>query len=88
MFKDEKIIKSQQRFRSDHHKVYTEDVFMICKNEMLFKNKFSDKQNNESQVLRNKSQTLRNEAQSLRNKSHVLRNELQELRNKAQVPRN
>ena len=63
-------MKSQHRFRSDHHVVYTEEVnkivlssnddkriqtfdkvttflygsntFMVCKNEMLSKNKFMD----------------------------------------------
>ena len=67
LFNDEVIIKSQQRFRSDHHKVYTEEVnkialssnddkriqtfdkvttfpygtnvFKVCENEMLLKNK-------------------------------------------------
>ena len=116
LFNDEVIIKSQQRFRSDHHKVYTEEInkialssnddkrtqtfdkvttypygtniFMTCENEMLSKNKFSDKLNNESQVLRIKSQELRNDAQSLRNESQELRNELKELRNKSQELRN
>ena len=116
MFNDEVIIKSQQRFRSDHHKVYTEEVnkialssnddkrvqtfdkvtiypyvtnaFMVCENEMLSKNTFSDKVNSELQVLRKKSQELRNEAQSLRNESQELRNELKELKNKSQSFRN
>ena len=67
LFNDEVLIRSQQRFRSDHHKVYTEEVnkialssnddkriqtfdkvttypygtnvFAVCKNEMLLKNK-------------------------------------------------
>ena len=67
LFNDEVLIRSQQRFRSDHHKVYTEEVnkialssndnkriqtcdkvitypygtnaFMVCRNEMLLKNK-------------------------------------------------
>ena len=67
LFNDEVIIKSQQRFRTDHHKVYTEEVnkiavssnddkriqtfdkvttflygtnvFQVCENEMLLKNK-------------------------------------------------
>ena len=30
MFNDEVIIRSQQRFRSDHHRVYTEEVNMIA----------------------------------------------------------
>ena len=70
LFKNKVLYRSQQRFKSDHHKVYTEEVdkialssnddkriqtfdkvttypygtnaFMICKNEMLLKNKFID----------------------------------------------
>ena len=100
LFNDEVKIKSQQRFRSDNHKVYTEiasssnddkriqtfdkvttyqygtNAFTVCENEILSKNKFGDKLNSESQVLRNKSQELRNETQSLRNESRELRNEL------------
>ena len=30
-FNDKTIIKSQQRFRSDHHKVYTEEVNKIAR---------------------------------------------------------
>ena len=30
LFNDEVIIKSQQRFRSDHHRVYTEEVNKIA----------------------------------------------------------
>ena len=68
LFNDEVIIRSQQRFRSDHHRVYTEEVnkialssnddkriqtydkvttfpygtnvFKVCENEMLSKNKW------------------------------------------------
>ena len=68
LFNDEVIIRLQQRFRSDHHKVYTEEVnkialssnddkriqtldnvttfpygtnvFKVCENEMLLKNKW------------------------------------------------
>ena len=67
LFNDEVIIRSQQKFRSDHHRVYTEEVnkialssnddkriqtfdkvttfpngtnvFKMCENEMLLKNK-------------------------------------------------
>ena len=67
LFKNEVLLRSQHRFRSDHHKVYTEEVnkialssnddkrirtfdkvtrypygtnvFAVCKNEMLLKNK-------------------------------------------------
>ena len=30
LFNNETILKSQQRFKSDHHKVYTEDVNKIA----------------------------------------------------------
>ena len=30
LFNDDVIVKSQQRFRSDHHKVYTEEVNKIA----------------------------------------------------------
>ena len=68
LFNDEVIIRLQQRFRSDHHRVYTEqvnkialtsnddkriqtfdkvttfpygaNVFKVCENEMLSKNKW------------------------------------------------
>ena len=30
LFNDDVIVKSQQRFRSDHHKVYTEEVKKIA----------------------------------------------------------
>ena len=30
MFNGEVMLKSQQRFKSDHHKVYTEEVNMIA----------------------------------------------------------
>ena len=84
LFKNKVLYRSQQRFRNDHHKVYTEEVnkialssnddkriqafdkvttypcgtnvFMVCKNEMLLKNKFI---NSKSQSLIDKSQVLR-----------------------------
>ena len=67
LFKNEVLLRSEHRFRSDHHRVYTEEVnkiafsrnddkriqtfdkvttylygtnaFMVCRNEMLLKNK-------------------------------------------------
>ena len=103
--KNKVLYRSQQRFRSDHHKVYTEEVnkialssndnkriqtfdkvttcsygtnvFMVCKNEMLLKNKFI---NSKSQSLIDKSQVLRKESQALKNNSLLFRNELKELR--------
>ena len=55
---------------------------MVCRNEMLLKNKFSDSDmiNSKSQSLRDKSQVLRKESQALRTNSLLLRNELKELR--------
>ena len=113
LFDDKIILRSQQRFRNDHHRVYTEEVnkialssnddkriqtydkittfpygtniFKICENEMLLKDKLGDKLNNESQALRNKSEVLRNEAQALKNESQALRNEAQALRIEAQA---
>ena len=110
LFDDKIILSSQQRFRSDHHRVYTEEVnkialssnddkriqtydkittypygtniFKICENEMLLKNKLGDELNNESQALRNEAPAPNNESQALRSKSEVLRNEAQELRDK------
>ena len=115
-FNDEVIIRSQQRFRSDHHRVYTEkvnkialssnddkrihtydkittypygtNVFKICENEMLLKNKFFDRLNNEAQVPKNKSQVIRDESQALTNESQELINESQALRNNSQATRN
>ena len=81
LFNDKIILRSQQRFRSDHHRLYTEEVnkrslssnddkriqtydkittypygtniFKICENEMLLKNKFNDRLNNKAQVPKN-----------------------------------
>ena len=89
LLNDEVIIRSQQRFRSDHHRVYTEEVnkialssnddkriqtfdkittfpyvtnvFKMCENEMLLRNKLSVKdidRDNDLQNLRNNSQIL------------------------------
>ena len=116
LFDDKIILRSQQRFRNDHYRVYTEEVnkialssnddkriqtydkittypygtniFKICENEMLLKNKLGDELNNESQALRNKSEVLRNEAQALRNEAPARNNESQALRSKSEVLRN
>ena len=37
LFNDEVIIRSQQRFRSDHHRVYTEEVNKIALSSMMIK---------------------------------------------------
>ena len=61
---------------------YGTNAFMVCRNEMLLKNKFIDSNmiNSKSQSLRDKSQVLRKESQALRTNSLLLRNELKELR--------
>ena len=105
LFKNKVLYRSQQRFKSDHHKVNTEEVnkialssnddkriqtfdkvttypygtnaFMVCRNELLLKNKIID---SKSQSLRDKSQVLRKESQALRTNSLLLRNELKKIR--------
>ena len=101
MFNDEVIIKSQQRFRSDHHKVYTEEV-----------NKIALSSNDDKRIqtfdrvttfpyginvlkiceneMRNKLQRkkkLNNESQILRDKSKELRSESQIIRNQLKTLR-
>ena len=123
LFNDKIILRSQQRFRSDHHRVYTEEVnkislssnddkiqtydkittypygtniFKICENEMLLKNKFNgglnnnnnNNNNNNIQALRNKSKALVDESQELVNKSQKLINKSQALRNKLIINKN
>ena len=109
MFKNEVLLRAKHQFRSDHHKVYTEEVnkialssnddkriqtfdkvttypyganaFMVCKNDMLLKNKFIDMvKKSDSLMLRNNSEILRREAETIRNDSLQVRNELNELR--------
>ena len=103
LFNDKIILRSQQRFRSDHHRVYTEEVneialssnddkriqtydkittypygtniFKICENEMLLKNKFDDRLNNEAQIPKNELHVLRNESQALINNFQITKNE-------------
>ena len=91
LLKNEVVIKSQHRFRSDNHKVHTEEVNKIAlssnddKNIQTFDrittypygtNAFKVCENEMRYViLKNKSQTLRSESQILRNESQILRNE-------------
>ena len=91
------IIKSQHRFRSDHHKVYTEEVNKI----VLSSN--DDKRiqtfdrittypygTNTFKVCENEMRyvILKNKSQALTNESQILRNELQTLRSESQALRN
>ena len=103
LFNDELIIRSQQRFRSYYHKVYTEEVNKIAlssnddKKIQTFDkvttypygaNAFKVCENKMRYVLlKNKSQALENDSQILRNKSQALIEESQILRNKSQALR-
>ena len=123
LFNNEILIRSQQRFKSSHHKVYTEEVnkialssdddkriktfdkiatfpygtniFKICENEILLKNKFivndidkdnnnnNNNNNNNDKDLRDKSQVFRNEAQALKIESLLVKNDLLILKNES-----
>ena len=95
MFNDKVLIKSQQRFRSDHHKVYTEEVNKIALSSNDDKriqtydkittypygtNIFKICEN--EMLLENKFDDM------LNNKAQVPKNKLQALRNNSQVIRN
>ena len=102
LFNDEVIIKSQQRFRSDHHKVYTEEVNKIAlssnddKRIQTFDrvttfsygtNVFKVCENEMRYVLQRKNM-LNNESKALRSESQKLRDESQKLRNESKELRN
>ena len=55
MFNDEVILKSQQRFKSDHHKVYTEKFNKI----VLSSNDYNRLQNNAFKVCKSKIMAVR-----------------------------
>ena len=82
LFNSKTIIKSQQRFRSDHHNVHTEEVNKIPLSSNDDKRiQTSDRITtypygiNESQILKNESQILRNESQETFNKESQQTNE-------------
>ena len=52
---------------------YGTNIFKICENEMLLKNKFNKGLNNKSQVSKNKSQLIIDESQALIIKSQAIR---------------
>ena len=102
MFNDKVLIKSQQRFRSDHHKVYTEEVNKIAlssnddKRIQTFDrvttfsygtNVFKVCENEMRYVLQRKNM-LNNESKALRSESQKLRDESQKLRNESKELRN
>ena len=103
LLNNEIVIKSQHRFRSDHHKVYTEEVNKIVlssnddKRIQTFDrittypygtNSFKVCENEMRYViLKNKSQVLRSESQTLVSESQALRSESQVLRSELQTLR-
>ena len=101
LFNDEVLIKSQQRFRSDNHKVCTEEINKIAPSSnddrriQTFDkvttfpygtNVFKVCENQMRYVLQRKNM-LNNESQALRSESQKLRTESKELRNEAQALR-
>ena len=101
LFKNDVLLRQQHRFRSDHHKVYTEEANKIALSSNDDKrirafdkvttypygtNVFMLCEN--EMLLKSKfSDKLNSESQSLINESQVLRSEAQSLRNKSQVLR-
>ena len=98
LFNDITLLKSQLRFRSDHHKVYTEEGNKIALSSNDDKriqtydkittypygtNTFMVYENEMGYVSQRKNM-LNNESQELRNKSQVQRNESQILRDESQ----
>ena len=102
LFNDKIILRSQQRFRSDHHRVYTEEVNKIALSSNDDKriqtydkittypygtNIFKIYVN--KMLLKNKfDDRINHETQVPKNKSWIIRNELHELTNQSQARRN
>ena len=99
LFNDKIILRSQQRFRSDHHRVYTEEVNKISLSSNDDKriqtydkittypygtNTYKICKNEMKYILQRKN----NDSQSLRDKSMVLRNNTQALIDEAYAIRN
>ena len=112
LFNDKIILRSQQRFRSDHHRMYTEEVnkiaqssnddkriqifhkvttysygtnvFMVCKNEMMLKNKVVHNRNSRDQLkmddyssmLKNHSKILKSDIKTYKDNISLLKNKL------------
>ena len=62
---------------------YRINIFKICENERLLKNKFHEGLNNKSYEVH----VSKNNSQALRNESRILRNNLQANRDNSQVNR-
>ena len=99
LFKNKVLYRSQQRLRSDHHKVYTEEVNKIALSSNYHKTiQTFDKVTtypygtNASMVCKNemllKKKFINSKLQSLRHKSQVLRKESQALRTNSLLLRN
>ena len=104
LFKNEVLLRSQQRFRSDHHKVYTEEVNKIALSNNDDKRiQTSDKVTTfpsgtsvfkiceNEMLLKNKfiiKDIDKDNNQKLRDKSQILRSEAQALRNESLLIRN
>ena len=90
MFNDEVIIRSQQRFRSDHHKVYTEEVNKIAlssnddkriqTSDRITTYPYGMEIDVDSQKLREESENTRKEPAQIIASSQKLRRELKAIR--------
>ena len=102
LFNDKILLRSQQRFKNDHHRIYTEEVNKIALSSNGNKtiqthdkittypygaNIFNDGLNNKAQATKNEAQKLRNNSQLLRDKSQALINESHVIKNNSQVLR-
>ena len=96
LFNDEVIIRSQQRFRSDHHKVCAEEV-----NKIALSSKKNDKRiqtfdkittypygTNTFMVCENEMRNVLQRKNMLNNDSQILKSESQTLRDKSMLLRN
>ena len=90
LFNDEVIIRSQQRFRSDHHKVYTEEVNKIAlssnddkriqTSDRITTYPYGMEIDVDSQKLREESENTRKEPAQIIASSQKLRRELKAIR--------
>ena len=99
LFNDKIILRSQQRFRSDHHRVYTEEVNKISLSsnddkrtqayDKITKYPYGTNMfkicENEILLKIKFNDRLNNEAQIPKNKSWIIRNELRELINQSRA---
>ena len=98
LFNDRKITRSQYVFRSYCHQVYTEKIIKIVlsgNNDKRIKSKdkittyaygYFDKDDNESEIIKNNSNLLREEAYAIRKTSDNIRNESEILKKRGTSP--